>query len=92
MVIGFRNTSYSANEGDGTVSLVVEILSGRFADSVSATVGVTLADDTALGKETARSEGTCTVLYCQLGFSCEGQLIANCEIFFQITKCIECKN
>ena len=61
MVIGFRNTSYSANEGDGTVSLVVEILSGRFADGVSATVGLTLADGTAVGKDTARSEGICTV-------------------------------
>ena len=60
MVIGFRDTSYSANEGDGTVSLVLEILSGRFAEGVSATVGVTLADGTALGKETASSEEICT--------------------------------
>ena len=57
MIIGFRNSSYSAREGSGPVPLVVAILSGSFAPNVSATVGLTLVDGTALGKETAQSEG-----------------------------------
>ena len=57
MIIGFSNSSYSATEGQPPVPLVVAILSGRFAPGVSATVGVTLEDGTALGKETAQSEG-----------------------------------
>ena len=61
MIIGFEKTFYSASESDGTVFLVVKIHSGHFAEGVSATIGVTLADGTALGKKTARSEEICTL-------------------------------
>ena len=49
VTIGFIPDYYSVKESAGSVSLVVEVISGQFASGVSRTVQLNLQDGTALG-------------------------------------------
>ena len=48
-MIGFVPASYSVGEGDGSVSLVVEIISGSL--SVDVVVSLDFSDEQAIGKK-----------------------------------------
>ncbi len=52
VTIGFEQTSYIVDEGDGVVTVVVVILSGILDEDIDIDVRLFTADDSALGKST----------------------------------------
>ncbi len=50
MTIGFEQTSYIVNEGDGVVTVVVVIFSGMLDQDIDIDVRLFTTDDSALGK------------------------------------------
>ena len=49
--IGFRPGSYRVDEGDGSISLRVEVISGTISDNLIVPVTLTTVNDSATGKK-----------------------------------------